>query len=58
MTYHHPVFTLDGIRERAARDEIDGQRRTHYCGAWWGNGFHEDGVASALHVCARFGKGL
>jgi predicted NAD/FAD-binding protein len=58
MTYHHPVFTLEGARQRAGRDEIDGQRRTHYCGAWWGNGFHEDGVASALHVCARFGKTL
>jgi predicted NAD/FAD-binding protein len=58
MVYHHPVFTLEGVRQREGRDEIDGQRRTHYCGAWWGNGFHEDGVASALHVCSRFGKSL
>jgi predicted NAD/FAD-binding protein len=58
MVYHHPVFTLEGVRLRADRDAIDGQRHTHYCGAWWGNGFHEDGVTSALHVCARFGKAL
>ena len=41
---------LDGIRERASRDDIDGQNRTHYCGAWGGNGFHEDGVVSARQV--------
>ena len=58
MVYHHPVFTLEGVRQRSFRDEIDGVARTHYCGAYWGNGFHEAGVESALHVCARFGKAL
>jgi predicted NAD/FAD-binding protein len=58
MVYQHPVFTLEGVRLRKGREEIDGQRRTHYCGAWLGNGFHEAGVSSALRVCARFGKGL
>jgi predicted NAD/FAD-binding protein len=37
---------------------VSGQRRTHYCGAYWGYGFHEDGVASALRVCERFGSTL
>lgn len=58
MVYHHPVFTLEGIHQRKFRDEIDGVARTHYCGAYWGNGFHEAGVTSALHVGARFGKAL
>lgn len=58
MTYHHPVFTLEGVRQRESRADIDGVNRTHYCGAYWGNGFHEDGVNSALKVCARFGKSL
>jgi uncharacterized protein len=37
---------------------VSGVRRTHYCGAYWGYGFHEDGVVSALRVCAGFGRGL
>ena len=35
--------------------EIDGRNRTHFCGAYWGWGFHEDGVVSALRVGERFG---
>ncbi|MGH8005887.1 MAG: FAD-dependent oxidoreductase, partial [Candidatus Binatia bacterium] len=38
--------------------EINGVRRTYFCGAYWGYGFHEDGVNSALTVCKYFGKGL
>lgn len=49
-TYHHPIVTPAGIAARARRDEVSGPNRTHYCGAYWGNGFHEDGVASALDV--------
>ena len=55
MTYHHPVFTTEGVAAQSRRDEIDGQRHTHYCGAYWRYGFHEDGVLSALHVARRFG---
>ena len=40
------------------RIEISGVNRTHYCGAYWGNGFYEDGVNSALTVCKTFGRGL
>ena len=49
-TYHHPVVTLASIAARARRGEVSGRHRTHYCGAYWGNGFHEDGVVSALAV--------
>lgn len=44
--YMHPVFTTEGIAARQQRDRISGPNRTHYAGAYWGNGFHEDGVAS------------
>lgn len=56
-TYHHPVYTIDGMRARARHSEISAVNRTHYCGAYWFNGFHEDGVNSALRVCAHFGAG-
>jgi len=48
--YAHPIATLAGARARARRSEISGVGRTHFAGAYWGNGFHEDGVVSALAV--------
>lgn len=56
--YDHPVFSVGAIRAQTERAAIDGVRNTHYCGAYWGHGFHEDGVASALAVARRFGEGL
>lgn len=53
--YAHPVFTQDGIRAQQRFGEINAQNRTHYCGAYWFNGFHEDGVKSALRVAKTFG---
>ncbi|MGH7965849.1 MAG: FAD-dependent oxidoreductase, partial [Candidatus Binatia bacterium] len=58
MTYHHPVYTLAGVAAQQRQAEINGVRRTYFCGAYWGYGFHEDGVNSALTVCKYFGKGL
>ncbi|MBX6421371.1 MAG: FAD-dependent oxidoreductase [Nevskia sp.] len=56
--YAHPVYTKASSRARARRAEIDGQRNTHYCGAYWENGFHEDGVRSALAVARSLGGSL
>jgi predicted NAD/FAD-binding protein len=56
--YHHPQYTLAGVDARARWREISGTRNTHYCGAYWANGFHEDGVSSALRVGAAFGESL
>jgi predicted NAD/FAD-binding protein len=53
FTYHHPVFTRAGVAAQARHAEVSGPRRTHYCGAYWGFGFHEDGVVSALRVVDR-----
>lgn len=58
FTYHHPVFTLDGMRAQKRHAEISGHNRSHFCGAYWFNGFHEDGVVSALRVCAALGVSL
>ncbi|MBT4098045.1 MAG: FAD-dependent oxidoreductase [Gemmatimonadetes bacterium] len=56
IVYHHPRYTLDSISAQRRRHEICGVRHTHYCGAYWGYGFHEDGVVSALEVTRRFGE--
>lgn len=58
MTYHHPVYTPATFGAQIQRERISGVNRTHYCGAYWGYGFHEDGVRSALAVCTRFGLEL
>jgi predicted NAD/FAD-binding protein len=58
LLYSHPVYTPSGVVAQGRREEINGVRRTYYCGAYWGYGFHEDGVKSALAVCKHFGKGL
>ena len=53
--YSHPVFTPAGITAQRRIEEISGRNRTHYCGAYWGFGFHEDGVRSAIRVAAGLG---
>ena len=51
IDYTHPVFTESGIAAQARHGEISGPaRRTRYCGAYWGWGFHEDGVTSAMRA--------
>ena len=58
ITYQHPLFTVAGIDAQKRKSEISGVNNTHYCGAYWRNGFHEDGVVSALDVCKDFGEQL
>jgi len=50
--YHHPVFTTQRASAQARHSELLNQRRTSFCGAYWRNGFHEDGVVSAEAVVA------
>jgi uncharacterized protein len=52
--YHHPLFTPQSVAAQSRHAEISGVRHTHYCGAYWRYGFHEDGVASALQAVRRF----
>ncbi|GLP96962.1 NAD(P)/FAD-dependent oxidoreductase [Paraferrimonas sedimenticola] len=53
--YAHPVFNQASMQAQGQRAQICGQNHTHFCGAYWYNGFHEDGVRSALDVVKRFG---
>jgi len=55
FVYHHPVFTLESMRAQRNWQRISGVNRTHFCGAYWFYGFHEDGVNSALRVAASLG---
>jgi predicted NAD/FAD-binding protein len=59
IPYSHPVYTAGGVAAQSEHAAISGLAgRTHYCGAYWGWGFHEDGVLSALRACAPFGVTL
>ena len=55
IQYAHPVYTPAGVAAQSRHHEISGRNRTHYCGAYWGWGFHEDGVKSALRVVREIG---
>jgi uncharacterized protein len=52
--YHHPVYTPGAVAAQQRHAEINGVNRTFYCGAYWGYGFHEDGVVSAQKMLREF----
>jgi predicted NAD/FAD-binding protein len=54
LSYEHPVFTPEAVAAQARHAEIDGADRAYFCGAYWGFGFHEDGVVSALTALRHF----
>lgn len=56
--YHHPAYSVEAIDAQRRFSEINGRNHTHFCGAYWGYGFHEDGVNSALAVAENFGLNL
>lgn len=53
VRYDHPVYTQDTVSAQARQAELNCDR-TFFCGAYWRNGFHEDGVASALNAVRHF----
>lgn len=55
MRYHHPVYTHASVAAQARKAEIQGRRRTWFAGAYWGWGFHEDGMRSAVDVATALG---
>ena len=57
FVYRHPVLSAAAVEAQSHWEEISGADRVHYAGAYWGSGFHEDGVRSALRVARRFGLG-
>jgi predicted NAD/FAD-binding protein len=54
IRYEHPVFSAEGVAAQARQREINGVGRTYFCGAYWRNGFHEDGVVSAIAAVDHF----
>jgi predicted NAD/FAD-binding protein len=54
MSYEHPVFTREAVAAQSRHAEINGGDRAYFCGAYWGFGFHEDGVVSALAALDHF----
>jgi predicted NAD/FAD-binding protein len=50
FNYAHPQFTLAGMQAQQRWGDINGQNGTWFCGAYWQNGFHEDGLSSGLRV--------
>jgi len=56
INYDHPIMSREAINAQLRHHEINGRNNTFYCGAYWGNGFHEDGVNSALTITKQFGK--
>ena len=55
MRYRHPLFTQAALVAQRRREEIQGVERVWFAGAYWGWGFHEDGMRSAVEVAARLG---
>ncbi len=55
MQYHHPVYSHASVSAQKRKAEIQGQRRTWFAGAYWGWGFHEDGMRSAVEVAQALG---
>ncbi|HAH47434.1 FAD-dependent oxidoreductase [Gimesia sp.] len=51
IEYAHPIFTSERAAAQQRQTEVINQNSTSFCGAYWGNGFHEDGVNSAMAVC-------
>jgi predicted NAD/FAD-binding protein len=58
VDFHHPIYSSRAIEAHAQRASMNGRNRTSFCGAYWGYGFHEDGVRSAFEAVAPFGVGL
>jgi predicted NAD/FAD-binding protein len=55
MTYTHPIYTRESVASQSELPRLNGVNRTHFCGAYFGNGFHEDGFRSAVSVADDLG---
>jgi predicted NAD/FAD-binding protein len=56
VEYDHPLFSPESVSAQERHEEVNGTYRTWYCGAYWRNGFHEDGVVSALDAVKHFNE--
>jgi predicted NAD/FAD-binding protein len=55
IEYEHPVFDIKSINSKKVLNDIQGHKNTWHCGAWSGNGFHEDGISSSIELAKKFG---
>jgi predicted NAD/FAD-binding protein len=55
LEYRHPLYTREAIQAQQRWHEVSGANHTHYCGAYWAHGFHEDGLNSAIRVAHTLG---
>ena len=53
--FEHPLYTVESIEAQRSLPALSGARRTYYAGAYHGNGFHEDGLASGVRAAASLG---
>lgn len=53
VQYDHPMYSLDAVAAQQRQRDLNSDR-TFYCGAYWGSGFHEDGVVSAINALQHF----
>lgn len=58
FSYAHPQYSLAASAAQQRGEELQGRQHSYFCGAYWANGFHEDGVVSALRVARHFGVSL
>ena len=58
INYSHPLFSESSVKAQSKKSLINGKNNTFFSGAYWGYGFHEDGVNSALDVCNHFNMSL
>lgn len=55
LQYHHPIYTHQSVAAQKRRTDINGVNRSYFCGAYWGFGFHEDGLRSGVEVAELLG---
>ncbi len=55
MNYQHPIYTHASVAAQGRREELNGRRNTWFAGAWWGFGFHEDGMRAGVEAAAGLG---
>ena len=58
MAYHHPLYTFDSMATQSKLPQLNGCKRTYFCGSYFGYGFHEDAVRSGVGVAKAFGLEL
>lgn len=58
MVYHHPTYSFESMKTQSELPSLNGVNRTFFCGSYFGYGFHEDAVRSAVHAAEKFGVNL